>query len=140
MGRELLVVSLGPGRYGVPMECVDQILEYREPLPAAGAHGHAEGVVDGRGDVIALVRLGHRLGVEPCPAVAPAIVVVRLPGGPVALLVDDVHEVIVVGFDRCERPPEGAGPLDAVARIDDRLLMILDLPALLGGQPARAAR
>ncbi len=140
VGRELLVVSLGPGRYGLPMECVDQILEYQEPLPPTGAAGGSEGVVDARGHVVPLVRLSHRLGVASCPAAAPAIVVVRLPERRVAVLVDDVHEVILVGFERCERPPPGTDHLDAVVRLDERLLMILDLPALLGIQPARADR
>jgi chemotaxis signal transduction protein len=137
VGRELLVVSLGAGRYGVPMECVDHILDYREPRPSPGATG--ESVVDARGDVVALVRLGDRLGVAPSPPAAPAIVVVRLLGTAAGLVVDDVHEVIMVAFERCERPPAGGEHLDAVVPLDGRLLMILDLPALLGLQP-RAAR
>jgi hypothetical protein len=54
--------------------------------------------------------------------------------------VDDVHEVILVGLDRCERPSRGIGHLEAVVRLDGRLLTILDLPALLGTQPERADR
>jgi chemotaxis signal transduction protein len=114
------------------MESVDHILEYREPTD--------ETVVDARGQVVALVRLRDRLGVAPCPPAAPAIVVVRLRGRAAALVVDDVHEVILVGFERCGRPPAGAEHLDAVVPLDGRLLMILDLPALLGLQPTRAAR
>jgi chemotaxis signal transduction protein len=138
VGRELLVVSLGAGRYGVPMECVDHILEYREPRPLPGARG--ECAVDARGQVVALVRLGDRLGVEPSPPAAPAIVVVRLRGRAAGLVVDEVHEVVLVGFERCERPPAGGEHLDAVVPLDGRLLMILDLPAVLGLQPTRVAR
>jgi chemotaxis signal transduction protein len=54
------------------------------------------------------------------------------------VVVDEVHEVTVVAFERCERPPRGTDHLEAVVRIDGRLLMIIDLPALLGAQPSRA--
>ena len=138
VGRELLVVSLGAGRYGVPMECVDHILEYREPGPHPGATG--ESALDASGQVVALVRLGDRLGVAPSPPAARAIVVVRLRGTVTGLVVDDVHEVVLVAFERCERPPAGGEHLDAVVPLDGRLLMILDLPGLLGLQPERAAR
>ena len=67
---------------------------------------------------------------------APRLRVVELPGKTVGFLVDRVHEVIRVEMSIIEPPPERVKSvatryITGVARLEDRLLILLDLDRVL---------
>jgi purine-binding chemotaxis protein CheW len=63
-------------------------------------------------------------------------VVVRVDGEPISLLVDEIGDVVEIDPARLERSPNNLNPLvrDLIARVyklDDQLLLILDVSALI---------
>lgn len=133
--RQLVVFTLGAEEYGVPITLVQEIIRYTPPRPIPGSPGHVEGVINLRGRIIPVVDLRSRFGAFGEQPEEAKIVIVELPDATVGVTVDEVKEVLTVNVDQCEAPPEGAGDaeyLDAVAKLEGRLLVILDMPKLFG--------
>ena len=131
----LVVFTLGDEEYGVPITLVQEIIRYTPPRPIPGSPGHVEGVINLRGRIIPVVDLRSRFGAFGDRPGDAKIVIVELPEATVGVTVDEVKEVLTVGGDQCEAPPDGAGDaeyLDAVAKLEGRLLVILDLSKLFG--------
>ena len=135
--RQLVVFSLGPEEYGVPIKLVQEIIRYTDPRPIPGSSPHVEGVINLRGRIIPVVNLRQRFmaaGDRPDEA---KIVIVELPGYTVGIIVDEVREVLTVDGESCEPPPESSGQvdyIDAVAKLEGRLLVILDMETLFGDE------
>jgi purine-binding chemotaxis protein CheW len=130
---QYVTFSLGGSLYGVDVTRVQEALRShvrtRVPLsPPAVA-----GLVNLRGQVVLTVDLRPRLGLEPLGEDAePMMVVVQVAGEPVSLLVDEIGDVMEVGPETFEAPPD---TLDAALRplilgahkLDGRLLLVLDV-------------
>ena len=88
-----------------------------------------------RGRIIPIVDLRARFGAYGDRPDDAKIVIVEMPGFTVGVTVDEVREVLTVSSEQCEPPPDTAGDvdyLDAVAKLDGRLLVILDMEQLFG--------
>jgi purine-binding chemotaxis protein CheW len=137
--RQLVVFTLGAEEYGVPITLVQEIIRYTAPRPIPGSSHHVEGVINLRGRIIPVVDLRARFGAHGERPEEAKIVIVELPEHTVGVIVDEVKEVLTVSSDQCEPAPEGAGDaeyLDAVAKLEGRLLVILDMPTLFGDSAA----
>lgn len=133
--RQLVVFTLGAEEYGVPITLVQEIIRYTAPRPIPGSPSHVEGVINLRGRIIPVVDLRSRFGAYGDRPEEAKIVIVELPDATVGVTVDEVKEVLTVNADQCEAPPEGAGDaeyLEAVAKLEGRLLVMLDMPKLFG--------
>lgn len=135
--RQLVVFTLGAEEYGVPITLVQEIIRYTAPRPIPGSPSHVEGVINLRGRIIPVVDLRSRFGAYGDRPDDAKIVIVELPDATLGVTVDEVKEVLTVSSEQCEAPPEGAGDaeyLDAVAKLDGRLLVMLDMPKLFGSE------
>lgn len=133
--RQLVVFTLGSDDYGVPIAMVQEIIRHTPPRPIPGSPMHVLGVINLRGRIIPVVDLRARFGVIADPPADAKIVILEMNELTVGVVVDEVREVLTVASDRCEAPPEGAGQadyIDAVAKLEGRLLVILDMSRLLG--------
>lgn len=130
---QYVTFSLGGSLYGVDVTRVQEALRShtrtRVPLAPPGVSG----LVNLRGQVVLTVDLRPKLGLAPLGEDAePMMVVVQVDGEPVSLLVDEIGDVMEVGPDSFEAPPE---TLDAELRplilgahkLDGRLLLVLDV-------------
>ena len=108
-----------------------------------GSHAQAgvEGVINLRGRVLPVVDLAARLALGTTERARSARVVV-VDGGSesIGLLVDGVSEVLRVGAADVEPPSAtttGDGPTAVlgVAKLGERLVLLLDLDAAVGGPP-----
>ena len=133
--RQLVVFTLGAEEYGVPITLVQEIIRYTAPRPIPGSPPHVEGVINLRGRIIPVVDLRSRFGAFGERPEEAKIVIVELSEATVGITVDEVKEVLTVSGDQTEPPPEGAGDaeyLEAVAKLEGRLLVILDMTKLFG--------
>ncbi len=106
------------------------------PLPAAPPF--VEGVIELRGRFLPLIDLRKRFGGETPPArEGGKFIVAPLHGASVALVVDDVSGVERIPTELIQPPPSLASGriappfLAGVVRWNDRVLMVLDLDAIL---------
>ena len=96
-----------------------------------------EGVINLRGQVIPVMDLRKRLGIDGAPETRRSRVVVsELGQHTVGLMVDAVSEVVMISTTDIEPPPaiiaNGAdSQIRGVARLGDRLVLFLDLDRVL---------
>ncbi len=131
--RQLVVCALGDEEYGLPIEQVREIVRAETPRPVASDLPWMRGVIGLRGRLIPVHDLATWLGETPGSAgeapVPPGakLVIVDTADEPVALLVDDVVEVLTAEASQIEPVPSGSGE---IARIGDRLVLLLDVAEL----------
>jgi len=142
--RQLVVCSLGAEEYALPIAQVREIVAFSEPRPVGRREGSVRGVIGLRGRLLPVHDLAARLGV-PRTGAEPAsakIVVVEAGGNEVAgVVVDDVVEVLTVAAAQVEEVPAGASgerPA-AIAKLGERLVLLLDAVELLADEPLRSA-
>jgi purine-binding chemotaxis protein CheW len=134
---QLVVVTIGPDEYAIPIERVQEVVRYMRPRPLPHSDANVLGVIDLRGRVLPLVsaRASFGLADEDLPEDAK-VAVINIGDTRVGLVVDDVIEVLGAPRSLIVPPPERAGTraleaVEAVARLEDRLLVVLNAEALL---------
>jgi purine-binding chemotaxis protein CheW len=99
-----------------------------------------EGVINLRGRIIPVVDLKKKLGIGAVEASKDArIVVVRIRERLLGLLVDGASQVLKVAVSKIEPPPaevmeQGDEAILGVAKLDARLIILLDLPRILAAE------
>ncbi len=135
--RQPVVLALGDEEFGVPITLVQEIIRHTPPRPIPGSPPGVEGVINLRGRIIPVVELRGRFGVAGERPEESKIVIVELTDATVGVIVDEVKEVLSIGAEHTEAPPERPGDadyLEAVAKLEGRRLVILDLERLLAGR------
>jgi purine-binding chemotaxis protein CheW len=132
--QQLVVFSLGSEEYALPIGAVHEIIRYAEPRTVASQVAWIRGVIGLRGKIVPVYDVAARLGLE--GAEPGKIVIVDTGTGQVGVMVDDVEEVLTVSSDQLEDvPAANRDAIEAIAKIGDRLVVILDPEGLF----ARAA-
>jgi purine-binding chemotaxis protein CheW len=137
---QLVVCALGAEQYGLPIAQVREIVRYVVPRPVAADDAGVRGVIGLRGRLLPVHDLGVRLGLAAATGVVPAsakIVVVEAGEELAGLLVDDVVEVATVAAEQVEEIPAAThdGRPAAVAKLGERLVLLVDAGELLGVAP-----
>lgn len=134
---QLVTFHVGDEEFGVEILEVREINRMMEITRVPHAPDFVEGVINLRGQVIPVVDLRKRFGLQAVERDKSArIVVVELGERVVGFLVDSVSEVLRVSRNLVEPPPPIVGGIDAayieaVVKLEDRLLILLDLRKLL---------
>jgi purine-binding chemotaxis protein CheW len=136
---QVVVLRVQGGDYAVPIHRVQEIVRVPEITRVPHAQPGVEGVINLRGRVLPVVDLASRLALGITERARSARVVV-VDGGTesIGLLVDGVSEVLRVSAADVEPPSAtttGDGPTAVlgVAKLGERLVLLLDLDAALGG-------
>jgi purine-binding chemotaxis protein CheW len=132
--RQLVVFSLGEEEYALPIVKVQEIIRYTEPRAVASETPWIRGVISLRGKIVPVCDLALRLGVTVGLASDAKIVIVETDGGTAGVIVDEVEEVLSIADAQLENVP-GAGTelIDAIAKVQDRLIVLLDSDGLFVG-------
>lgn len=130
--------------FGIDILSVQEIIRPVAITRVPRAPAFIEGVINLRGRIVPVVDLRKRFGLpERDRDKETRIVVVELGGRVVGFMMDAVREVIRVDRGVIEPPPDLAIGIDAqyikgVAKLDDRLLILLDLDEVLSGDEQHA--
>ncbi len=135
---EMQLVTFNLGElYGVPINQVQEIVRVINITKVPNAPSHMEGVINLRGRVLPVLNLRKRLKL-PQGALSreSRIVVTEIGEKIIGLLVDAVSHVIKVPADAVETAPEEVLEVDTdyltgVAKVQERLVILLDLKRLL---------
>jgi purine-binding chemotaxis protein CheW len=130
--------------FGIDILKVQEIIR---PVPVTrvpNAPPFVEGVINLRGRIVPVIDARRRFGLPPRAMDEESrIVVVELTGKTVGFVMDAVREVIRVERGVIEPPPELAVGIDAdylsgVAKLEDRLLILLDVERVLAEEEQAA--
>jgi purine-binding chemotaxis protein CheW len=129
--QQLVVFSLGTEDYGLPITQVQEIIRYSQPRTIPSSPLSVRGVINLRGKIIPVCDLKQRLALDAGDSAESKIVIVEAGSVTAGLVVDEVEEVLTVEDDQLEdAPTSNDGYISAVAKVGDRLLVLLDLDAL----------
>jgi purine-binding chemotaxis protein CheW len=126
--RQLVVFTLGAEHYALPIQSVHEIIRYAEPRSVASRTDWVRGVISLRGRIVPVYDVAARLGIASEVSEHTKIVIVEAGAETAGVIVDSVEEVLTVGDDQIEDAP-GAdmSMIEAIVRIDDRLVVLLTL-------------
>src|SRR4051794_5010653 len=131
---QLVVFSLGREEYALPITQVQEIIRFAEPRAVASDEPWIRGVISLRGKIIPVCALAARLGLAPEPADEQKIVIVETAAGTAGVIVDAVEEVLTVEPAQLEAVPgAGSDVIEAVAKVGDRLIVLLGPDHLFAG-------
>ena len=129
--QQFVVFGLGGGEYAFPIAAVSEIIRYTEPRSAATEQPSVRGVISLRGKIIPVLDITARVGAHSSEQAPGKIVIVESADGQVGVVVDDVQEVMHIAVaDLDEVPAITKSSIDAVAKLGDRLVMVLQ-PTML---------
>ena len=139
--RQLVVFTLGSEEYALPIRQVHEIIRYTEPRSVAAESGWIRGVISLRGKIIPVYDLAARLGLETEErAGGGKIVIVETATDMAGVVVDEVEEVLTVEDAQLDAvPAAGSASIEAIAKIDDRLVILLDPEGIFAGAELAAA-
>ncbi|HBO44783.1 MAG TPA: chemotaxis protein CheW [Planctomycetaceae bacterium] len=134
---QLVGFRLAGEEYGVEITKVQEIILMGEVTRVPQTPAYVKGLINLRNMVIPILDLRLFFGLsEAKPTEDTRIVVVSLHGKTIGVIVDAVTEVLRVGKDQVAAPPPtviglGREYLVGLVKLDDRLLIVLDMDYLL---------
>ncbi|HGY89656.1 MAG TPA: chemotaxis protein CheW [Planctomycetes bacterium] len=144
--RQFCTFRLGRHLFGIPVERVQEVFRYQEMTRVPLADDNIRGLINLRGQIVTAIGLGRMLGLdaeEPADDSAardeeslPMNVVVRSGDEVISFLVDDIGDVLEVGEQDFEPPPETMNQIGrdmclGVYKLVDDLLLTLDIDRVL---------
>ncbi len=135
--EHLATFVLAGEEYGVAVRRVQEIIRVTEITQVPRAPDYIKGVINLRGRIIPVVDLKRKLGLGDVEITRQA----RIGGGKlrerlIGLLVDGASQVLKVPLTSIEAAPDEvsdieAGAIRGVAKLKDRLIILMDLPKIL---------
>jgi purine-binding chemotaxis protein CheW len=125
--QQLVVFSLGSEEYALPIGSVHEIIRFTEPRTVASDADWIRGVIGLRGKIIPIFDLASRMELDTVGSEPGKIVIVESGTGQVGVMVDEVEEVLTVTSEQLEDVPSAASDaIEAIAKIEDRLVILLN--------------
>jgi purine-binding chemotaxis protein CheW len=135
---QLVVFSLGEEEYALPITHVQEIIRYAQPRSVASQTPWVKGVISLRGKIVPVYDLALRLGLAP-GADPQKIVIVESGDDMAGMIVGDVEEVLTVTTaDLDEVPAAGAACIQSIAKVGDRLVVLLRTDDIFAREPDAA--
>jgi purine-binding chemotaxis protein CheW len=142
-GGKYLTFALGKEEYGLQILKVREIIGYMEITAVPGTPSYTKGVINLRGQVIAVVDLRAKFGMASQERTEQTcIIVVEIRGverkHSVGIIVDHVSEVLSIADQQIEDPPHVSGDVDGdfilgMGKIGQSVKILLDIDRVLAG-------
>ncbi len=135
--RQLVVFVMENEEFACSINNVREVLKMVRVTPLPRSLDFVEGVINMRGEVIPVIDLRRRFGLPEAERTADSrIIIVEVGELMVGLIVDSVSEVTSLPNEQIQEAPSqvAGGKTDlikGVGKIDDRMLIILDLDRIL---------
>jgi purine-binding chemotaxis protein CheW len=135
-GRSNLVFGLGTEEYAIDIALVQELRGYDQVTRLANAPDYLKGVINLRGVIVPLIDLRIHLGLgAPTYNATTVVIILATPEQTTGIVVDSVAEVVSFEPEQIKPAPQlrhGANDyVRAVASIEQRMLIMLDIAAML---------
>jgi purine-binding chemotaxis protein CheW len=138
-----LTFALGPEEYGLEILKVREIIGYMEITAVPQTPEHVKGVINLRGQVIPVIDLRAKFGMETAEVTEQTcIIVVETSRGDhkfsTGIVVDRVQEVLDIAGENIEEAPQFGSSVDTdfilgMGKIGDTVKILLDIDKVLAG-------
>jgi purine-binding chemotaxis protein CheW len=132
-----ITFSLGQELYAFPLLTVKEVIAPPAITPIPQSAPHFLGITNLRGQVIPILDLRKKLGIQPSGSLESAVVICDLDNQNVGLLVDAIDAVLEPAPGEISQSPPVPGGVSeryvsGVYKHESRLVLLLDLARLLG--------
>lgn len=140
---QLVSFMIGNEEFGVDILLIQEIIRMLQITKVPNAPSYVDGVVNLRGKIIPVIDLRSKMGMQRKEHDSNTrIIVVEVTGKTVGFIVDSVTEVLRIPADITEPPPSMVAGINSefiksVGKLDDRLLILIDLEKILSGKEKR---
>lgn len=138
---QLIVFRLGEEEYGIRIEQVKEVTITPEIARMPKTPPFVKGIVNLRGDIIAVVDLEERFRLRPADQEMPAIsytMAIEAKEYTIGIMVREVPQPLSIAQSVIEKAPEFIQDLnihdkyiEGIAKIDSRIIVVLDMMKLL---------
>jgi purine-binding chemotaxis protein CheW len=135
--RQLILFSLGRGNYGISIDNINEIKKMEEITVVPKAPKFIEGVINLRGNVVPVIDLRKRFGMENVEITKKTkIIIVEVGKRQFGVIVDAVAEVVTLAEDQIEPSLPTVSGLKAefingIGKINSKLIIILEISKIL---------
>jgi purine-binding chemotaxis protein CheW len=138
--NQIVVFELASEHYGVSIASVESIIKMQAITKMPHAPSFIEGVTNLRGKVLPVIDLRKRFGLATQEVTRDSrIIVIAVNETEVGMIVDEVSEVLTIQDQNIEATPPmtttvESGFITGIAKIDQRLVILLDLGEIISNQ------
>ena len=135
--QQLIKFAVGEETYGLDLLRVKEVIRAREVTWLPQAPSCVKGIVNLRGDVIPIIDLRERFGLNQEKGTsATRVIVVEMDGKKAGLVVDSASQVVRIHCDQFSDAPSMIGEsarnfITSVGKLGDDLVIMLDAEKLL---------
>jgi len=135
--RQFISFSVGDEEYGLELLRVKEVIRVREITWLPKAPSFVKGIINLRGDVIPIIDLRDKFGLEAKEATANTrVIVVEVEGKLMGMIVDSASQVVRIPADQIDPPPPVLGGfsqefITGVGKMEDKLIILLNSDAIL---------
>lgn len=137
--KQYIVIKLGSEQYGIDIQYVDNIVRNQRITRIPKAQPYFKGVINLRGEVIPVMSLRLKFGLEPDEYTnATRIIIIKLePQSAIGLIVDEVREVVDLTEEAIEKNTtadfndERAQYLSGIGKNGDSLISLLNIASVI---------
>ena len=139
---QYIVVNLGSEQYGIDIQYVDNIVRMQRITRVPKAQSYFKGVINIRGEVIPVMSLRLKFGLEPDEYKNSTRILILKPEpqAAIGIIVDEVKEVITIGADSIDKVSgnndEKSMYLSGVGKLPDSLVSLLNIQAVVAEKEA----
>jgi purine-binding chemotaxis protein CheW len=143
--REFVTVTIGDQLFGMPIDRVHDVFAADQLTRVPLARGEIAGILNLRGRIVTAIDMRRCLDLPAKEDVTNQMAVgIESQGESYGLLIDEVGEVMKLPIAQQESvpvnlDPRWAGVAAGVYRLEDNLMIILDIDRVLDVQPREAA-
>jgi len=142
---KVIVFELNGEDYALPVDHIGAIERMHQITRVPETASFVKGVINLRGVIIPVIDLRKRFDIEEAAVTNESrMIIVNLNGIEVGIIVDAANDVIDIPKESIEAPPEVIGSVnvdyvDGVAKLEQRLIVLLNLESVLGSQEILSA-
>ena len=137
MQDQLISFAMSDEDYGVNIQTVKEVIRHREITRLPKAPAFVKGVINLRGDIIPIIDLRERFGMEQVEYNdMTRVIVVEVEGRSIGMVVDSVSHVIRLDEGQIEPPPPSVGKVSeeyirGIGKVEDKLIVLLKIDHVL---------
>ncbi len=137
--KQYIVIELGAEHYGIDINFIDNIVRMQSITRVPKAQDYFKGVINLRGEVIPVMDLRIRFGLEPAEVTNKTRILILKPEtqAPIGIIVDVVKEVLTLSADDIEKPnskdtnEDKAAFISGIGKNGDALVTILNIMGVI---------
>ncbi len=137
--KQFIIAYLDKDQYGIDIKYIDNIIVMQSITRIPKSQSYFRGVINLRGEIVPVMSLRNRLGIEEAPYTSKSRIIIVRPessAAPVGIIVDEVKEVVTLESDAIEKinyddKDEKPNYSIGIGKYGSELINLLNIPGIV---------